>query len=156
MRFLVTKEKEMRPLLRFLISGVLAALALYLLLDILSHALFLGIYPDMVYDTLYGNEERFIEPMPLGTLLLQVHIDWFMTLFAVLILSAITVRVMEHKRDKRIIVHMLGIGGLLTPMLLLGAYFVHTVVLSLWMGLFIGWHLFAFVLSLILIGRTLR
>ncbi len=156
MKFLVTKDTQATGLLRFLMGGLLAAVLLYLPMDAALHGLQLGFAPANVGATLYGNEEAFIEPILLDALLLQVHIDLFMTLFVVLILSAIIVRLMETKRTKRVLLHLLGTTGLLMPLLLLGAYLFGTVVLYSWIGVFVFWHLFAFGLSIVLLKKVVR
>jgi len=156
MRFLLTKEKELRPLLVVLINGVLIALSIYLIMDIVLHAVTLGMTPDALRTTLYGSEEQFVEPMPFGTLLLQVHTDLFMTLFVVLILASISVRVLETARAKRIILHLLGLTGVFTPIFLLIAYFTTYTVLFIWLLFFLGWHLLTLVLSCFLIWKVMR
>ncbi len=132
MKFLVTKDTQATGLLRFLMGGLLAAVLLYLPMDAALHGLQLGFAPANVGATLYGNEEAFIEPILLDALLLQVHIDLFMTLFVVLILS------------------------LPKKLLLLGAYLFGTVVLYSWIGVFVFWHLFAFGLSIVLLKKVVR
>jgi len=156
MKFLVTKDTQASGLLRFLMGGLLAAVLLYLPMDILLHGLQLGFTPADVKATLYGDEAAFLEPILLDTLLLQVHIDLFMTLFVVLILSAMIVRLMERKQTKRVLLHLLGTTGLMMPMLLLSAYFFGSAVLHIWIGVFLFWHLVAFCVSIALLRKVVR
>ncbi len=87
MKFLVSKDLEHSRLLTNLMVGVCAALFFYLGLDILLHGYVLGTDMTSVVNTLYGNMEEFIEPILIDTLLLQVHIDLFMSLFTIMIIS---------------------------------------------------------------------
>jgi hypothetical protein len=156
MKFLVTKDKEAAPLLRVLMGGLLIAILLYLPMSIALHGVQLGFTPQMLQATLYGDEAAFVEPILLDVLLLQVHIDLFMTLFVVMMLSALAVRLLDRKTSKLRVLHLLGVTGLLMPLSLLGAYFFGTFLLYVWIGVFLVWHLFAFGLSVILIQRLLR
>ncbi len=98
MKFLLSKDLEYSRLLTNLMVGVSAALFFYLGLDILLHAYILGADINAILNTLYGNIEEFIEPVLFDTLLLQVHIDLFMSLFTIMIIASIYIRLYHaHK-----------------------------------------------------------
>lgn len=155
MKFLVTKELEHTTLLYRLMAGVSIALFLYLGLDVVLHAYVLGADIRSISTTLYGNIEEFIEPILLDTLLLQVHIDLFMSLFAIMIIASIYIRLYTGKVSTKWLVHMLFILGLLAPALLLIAYFNSVGFVYVWLGSFVGWHLLGMLMSLLIIKRLL-
>jgi len=92
MKFLVTKEWQHAPFLKMLMGGVTLFMMLFLLTDLLLHYYQTGLSPSQAAQTLFGNEAEFIDPLPLGTLLLWIHIDLFAGMLSVLILSAIAIR----------------------------------------------------------------
>ena len=143
MKFLITKELSHRSLLTNLMAGVTVALFLYLGLDVVLHAYVIGSDLESILNTLYGNVEEFIEPVLIDTLLLQVHIDFFTTLFSMMIIASIYIRLYSDKSITKWLVHMLFILGLLTPLFLLVAYFtsmpfVYAWVVSFMLGHFLG------------------
>ncbi|MBT8348128.1 MAG: hypothetical protein HKP62_01610, partial [Sulfurovum sp.] len=92
MKFLVTKDLAHSTLLRYLMGSVVFATLLYLGIDTILHAYVIGLDMNSISVTLLGDAENFVEPILIDSLLLQVHIDLFMTLFALLILSSIYIR----------------------------------------------------------------
>ena len=135
--------------------GVVFALLIYLLLDILLHMYMPGIRVMPIVTTLYGNEEKFIEPILIDSLLLQVHIDLFMSLFTSMIISSIYIRLYANKTFTKVLVHSLLILGLLAPLFLIVAYFTSVIFIYLWLGSFWVWHLLGIWLSLLIVKKLL-
>lgn len=155
MKFLITKELSQNSLLNHLMAGVVGAIFLYLILDSVHHQFLFGLDIATLTTTLYGNMDEFIEPILLDTLLLQVHIDLFMSLFALMIVGSIYIRLYATHTLTKPLVHTLFILGLLSPLAILIAYFTNVVALYLWLGSFVLWHLLAMVMSLIIIKKLL-
>lgn len=155
MKFLVTKDLSHSRLLSYLMGSVVFAIFLYLGLDTLLHAHIIGLDMQSASVTLFGDAENFIEPVLIDSLLLQVHIDLFMTLFAILILSSIFIRLYSSKAMTKWIVHILFIMGMLAPIALLLAYYVNVFFVAVWLSSFILWHVLASVVTMLILGKLL-
>ena len=155
MKFLVTKDLAHSSLLGKLMASVVVAIFFYFVLDIVLHAYVVGLDVSTISTTLFGNTEEFIEPILIDTLLLQVHIDLFMSLFSIMIVASIYIRLHSTKVMTKWLVHSLFILGLLAPILLIVAYFTSVSFVYLWLGCFILGHLLGMLLSLMIIKRLL-
>jgi len=91
----------------------------------------------------------------IDALLLQVHIDLFMTLFAMLILSSIYIRLYSGKAMTKWIVHLLFVFGMMAPVTLMLAYFGGTLFVPVWLTAFVLWHVMAFVVGIIILKKLL-
>lgn len=156
MKFLITKELEYSRLLKHLMAAVLFFILLYLGFDVALHAYVIGAEIQEITLTLFGDRENFVEPMLLDALLLQVHTDLFMTLFALLILTAITIRVHDSKALTMWAVHLVFIVGILAPATLLLAYLLQVSwLVPVWLFTFALWHFVAFILGVSAFKRVL-
>jgi len=153
MKFLVTKDLAHSQLLAYLIGAVLVAMLLYLGLDVVLHGYVIGSDLGEIQSTLFGNAETFEEPILIDSLLLQVHIDLFMTVFALLILSSVYIRLHNKTATMKWVLHLLFILGLLAPLSLLLAYFWSETFVIVWVVTFLLWHLLAIVVSLSIFSR---
>lgn len=155
MKFLVSKDLAHSTLLRHLMTGVVFALFFYWVLDIVLHAYVLGLDVTTLSTTLYGNNEEFIEPILIDTLLLQVHIDLFMSLFAIMIVASIYIRIYSTKVMTKWLVHLLFILGLLSPILLMVAYFTTVGFIYVWLVSFVLGHILGMSMSLLIVKKLL-
>ncbi|SFZ97568.1 hypothetical protein MNB_SV-5-532 [hydrothermal vent metagenome] len=129
------------------------AILLYLGLDVVLHGYVIGFDFNEIHSTLFGNMETFEEPILIDSLLFQVHIDLFMTIFALLILSSIYIRLHNKTATMKWVLHLLFILGLLAPISLLLAYFWSEIFVTVWIVTFILWHLLAVLISISLFPR---
>ncbi len=155
MKFLVTKDLAHSTLLTYLMSAVVCMLLLYIGFDAVLHAYIIGLDMHSVSVTLFGDAENFVEPILIDSLLLQVHIDLFMTLFALLILSSIYIRLYSSKAMTKWIVHLLFILGILAPVTLMLAYFVSALFTVMWLISFILWHILASIVAIMVLKKLL-
>ncbi|HEY9189892.1 MAG TPA: hypothetical protein VIM88_03420 [Sulfurovum sp.] len=155
MKFLVTKDLAHSTLLTYLMGSVVVAILLYLGLDTVLHAYVIGLDNQSASVTLFGDAENFVEPVLIDSLLLQVHIDLFMTLFALLILSSIYIRLYADKVMTKWMVHLLFIMGMLAPAALLLAYFVSASFVTFWLATFILWHVLAAIVAAMILKKLL-
>jgi len=155
MKFLVTKDLVHSTLLTNLMSAVVFMLLLYIGFDTVLHAYVIGLDMHSISITLFGDAENFIEPVLIDSLLLQVHIDLFMTLFALLILSSIYIRLYSSKAMTKWIIHIVFILGMLAPITLILAYYVSSLFIYIWLISFILWHLMASVVAILILKRLL-
>ena len=155
MKFLVTKDLAHSTLLSYLMGSVIFAILLYLGFDMVLHAYVIGLDMNSASVTLFGDVENFVEPVLIDSLLLQVHIDLFMTLFALLILSSIYIRLYSDKVMTKWVVHLLFSLGILAPVTLLLAYFVSASFTAMWLISFVLWHVMASIVALIILKKLL-
>ena len=155
MKFLISNELTHVALLKYLMLAVSVALFFYLVLDVAMHGYVLGFDLPSIQSTLYGNEEEYIEPILIDSLLLQVHIDLFMMLFSMMIIASIYIRLYSDKSITKWLVHMLFILGLLTPLFLLVAYFTSMPFAYAWVVSFMLGHLLSLGMSLASIKKLL-
>ncbi|RUM70430.1 MAG: hypothetical protein DSZ09_04430 [Sulfurovum sp.] len=155
MKFLVTKDLAHSTLLAKLMLGVCIALFFYLGLDSVLHAYILGDNLSEITNTLYGNVDAFIEPILIDTLLLQVHMDLFMALLSIMILSSIYIRLFREKKSTKLLVHLVFIFGLFAPVFLLIAYFTSLWAVYVWLVNFFFWHLIGLGMLLAIIKKLL-
>lgn len=155
MKFLVTKDLAHSSLLANLMSAVVFVLLFYLGLDVVLHGYVIGFDIPALQSTLYGNAENFEEPMLIDALLLQVHIDLFMTLFAVLILSSVYIRLFPKNKRTKKVVHAVFISGMTAPPALLLAYFTNMFFAYIWLVSFAVWHLSAALMGLRILKKLL-
>ncbi len=155
MKFLVTKDLAHSTLLSYLMGSVVFAILLYMGLDVVLHAHVIGLDMHSASVTLFGDVENFVEPILIDSLLLQVHMDLFMTLFALLILSSIYIRLYSDNIMTKWLVHFLFIMGMLAPIALILAYFVHAVFTAMWLISFVLWHIMAIVVAVMILKKLL-
>jgi len=153
MKFLVTKDLAYSKLFAYLMGSVVIAILMYVVLDIVMHSYVIGLDITSIKSTLLGNVETFEEPILIDSLLLQVHIDLFMTLFTLLILSSIYIRLYSKTPFVKTIIHSLFLLGIFTPIFLLLAYYWFDIFVYLWLLSFLLWHIMAFIISLMLLKR---
>ena len=155
MKFLVTKDLAHSTLLTYLMSAVVFAILIYIGLDIVLHAYVIGLDIASIRATLFVDEAIFLEPILIDSLLLQVHTDLFMTLFAILILSSIYIRLYSNKKMTKWTVHLLFIFGLLSPVMLMLAYFIGPSLSMMWLITFMSWHFLALYVSIMILKKLL-
>jgi len=155
MKFLVTKDLAHSTLLTTLMSAVVFMILLYIGFDVALHAYVIGLDIQSISGTLFGDAENFVEPILIDSLLLQVHSDLFMTLFAIMILSSIYIRLYSGNAMTKWTVHLLFILGILAPVTLVLAYFANALFVSLWLITFVLWHVLAFLLGIMILKKLL-
>lgn len=155
MKFLITKELVRSALLTNLILAVSVALLFYLGLDVVLHGYVIGFDLQGIINTLYGNEEEFIEPIIIDSLLLQVHINLFMSLFSMIMIASIYIRLFSDKKMTKWLVHLLFILGLIAPIVLMIAYFTSMVFVYIWIVSFFAGHILSTIMLLLIINKLL-
>ena len=138
MKFLVTKELKDNVLLTRVVLIFVLIFFLFLLSDILLNHYQMGLTIESVKETLHGNEETFIEPLLLDVLLERMHISIFISMIVLLLLSIIYMRI--HNSSTSAVIHLTFITAILTPIVLLLAYFYGSIFILTWIILFISWH----------------
>ena len=153
MKFLIKKGLDYSTLLHKLMLFVAVSLFFYLLLDIFLHYLVIGLDIQSISTTLYGNEEAYIEAILIDTLLLQIHIDLFMNIVTLMIISTLYIRFFSTHKMTTVLVHILFIMGILAPIGLLLAYFSSVLFVYIWLISFIFGHILAMSMAVLIAKR---
>ncbi|MCH9814736.1 MAG: hypothetical protein K0U47_12430 [Epsilonproteobacteria bacterium] len=155
MKFLVTKTLDHNPLLKKLVWVVTAILLLFLILDLILHHYQIGLTLEAATSTIMGDEENFIDPILFDTLLERVHIDIFISLLTLLVISSIFVAVAKQTSVLNKLLHFSFSTAILSHITLLMGYYWGVTFIVFWIVLCILWHLLAMLMALmILIGLT--
>ena len=152
MKFLVSKELQKNPLLKKLVIFVAFILALFLVSDILLHHFQIGLFFDKAIETILGNEEAFIDPLPFDSLLERVHINILTSLLTLMIIASVCISL----GSKGILIHLAFISAILSHIALLSALSVGKIAIMIWITLFLLWHILAIMMTLAIMIRLFR
>ncbi|MBN2896793.1 MAG: hypothetical protein JXK05_12975 [Campylobacterales bacterium] len=156
MKFTLIKDLRADPLMRSVMLGVLLFITLFIIADLLLKSHQIGLHVNQVALTLYGDEAQYLDPISPAVLLELIHADLFMSMLALLTLSALFIRLEPSQGRARIGVHLLFSSALLSPATLLGAHFGLSALVWAWVGLFWLWHLLALIMAASSAYRLLR
>jgi len=119
-----------------------------LVLDAMAKGIDFGMTSAMWFNTILGNEEKFIDPLGMSDLLLSLHADLFGLILIFILITALLIRTSRPKYFK-IAVLFLGVTSLL--------FYGIGLIASLWMGrlgVALSWGGF-FLFHLLMIGIAL-
>ena len=146
MKFTVTKELRHNAPLRQLIMILLLGIGLFLVLDMFNHFVQLGFNISDIRATILGDEEAFVEPLPLSSLLQIIHMDLFFSVIVLFLLAIVYVRVGKNDSVKTIMIHTLFLSSILSHVALFFIAKVGVIMIAIWLGLFWFWHILAMVM----------
>lgn len=148
MRFTLIKDVRHDTLMRPLLGGLLLFILLFLSADIALRSGHIGLTPSALSQTLFGNEEEFIEPVTEHFLLEMIHSDIFFIMMTLLTLSAVYARLCQNQRLRLININLTMTAALFSIVLLPSAYYLSPLFVTPWIISFFTWHFLA-------IGMTL-
>ena len=148
MKFTLIKDVKGDSLMRPLLGGLLLFILLFLTADILLKNDHIGLTPSHLSQTLFGNEEEYIEPVTEHFLLELMHSDIFFIMMTLLTLSAVYARLCQNKRLRLININITMIAALLSIVLLPLAYYLSPLFIMPWIISFFTWHFLAIIMSL--------
>ncbi len=148
MKFTLVKDLRQDPLMRPVLSGLLVFLILFFISNLAQKYEQIGLHVKTAALVMYGDEENFIDPISITSLLEILHSDLFMMMMTLLSLSAIYIRLSPHIKLSKIVLHLLMISAIFSILFLLGAYYFHTIFLTLWIIFLWIWHLLALSMSI--------
>ncbi len=152
MKFLVSKSLRANPNFVLLLGFYSFLLLFYFTGDLFYFTYFFGESPDAVISTLKGNEEEFLEPLSLLSLLEHFHISLFLAIMALFTSMAIVLRLNLKRTHKKIIIILSMSSLLLGSLALLATYFLAQFFVYIFFYGTIIWHLvgvYALLLTLI-------
>ena len=156
MKFTLLKEIRHDRLMRPLLGGILIFIILFLISDMLQIKHHFGLHVKAVSDTLYGNEEAFIDPMSSEALFEIMHGMLFFTMMTLLSLSAIFGRLAPPCRWVPYAMHLLHLGAAGSIVLIIAAYYTFEGMVGIWLACLYSWHAIAFGMALFSLYRLYR
>jgi len=148
MKFTLIKDVKHDTLMRPLLGGLLLFILLFLSADILLKNDHIGLTPSHLSQTLFGNEEEFIEPVNEHFLLELIHSDIFFMMMTLLTLSAVYARLCQNARLRLVTINLAMVSALLSIVLLPLAYYLSPLFITPWIAAFYAWHLLALLMTL--------
>lgn len=149
MKFTLVKDLKKDPLMRPIISSVLLFSLIYLISDFFVKQSSFGLLPSDITNTLFGNEDEFLDPISKDIFLEFWHVEIFFTMMIVFILSTIHIRVSKASKNSIFSVNILMISSILSLVVLPLSYFISLIFIEIYVVLFFIWHSFAIISSLI-------
>ncbi|MHC3994545.1 hypothetical protein ACXWTF_06920 [Thiomicrolovo sp. ZZH C-3] len=140
MRFTLVKDLRSDALMRPLLNGLLLFTGSFLVADAFLKRDHIGLSRDTLSNTLYGNEEEFIEPVSEHFVLELLHSDIFFMMMTLLTLSAVYARLCPLKRVAAVVINIAMIAAVADITLLALAYYRGGSYLLPWLGAFWLWH----------------
>lgn len=154
MKFLVTKELRGNVVLARVILILMGIFFFFLLSDIILYYYQIGLTVESISETLLGNEETFVEPLLFDVLLEKIHSGIFTSMIVLFLLSIIYMRI--HTSQASYTIHLAFIAAILTPIVLLLAYFYGSIFILSWIVLFLIWHSLGMYLTLNIAWNLLK
>jgi len=148
MKFTVIKDVKHDPLMRPLLGGLLLFILLFLGADIFLKDDHIGLTPSHLAQTLFGNEEEFIEPAGEQFLLELMHSDIFFMMMTLLTLSAVYARLCQNARLRLVNINLTMVSALLSIVLLPLAYYLSAHFILPYITAFYLWHILALMMTL--------
>jgi hypothetical protein len=148
MRFTLVKDLRSDTLMRPLLSSLLLFAGTFLVADIFLKRDHIGLDRQTLSDTLYGNEEEFIDPVSEHVLLELLHSDIFFMMMTLLTLSAVYARLCPVKRVAVVVINIAMVAAMADIVLLALAYYKGSTYLLPWLSAFWTWHVAALFMTL--------
>lgn len=153
MRFTLIKDLQKDKLMRPILLGLLGFTLLYLCADLFMKYHNFGLSAETMAQTLFGNEEEFIDPMSKGVFLELWHSEIFFTMMVVFTLSTVCIRLCEASRLSLIMVNLMLLSSLLALVALPLSFYYSQALLVFYAASFLLWHLLALVATLFSLKR---
>lgn len=143
MKFTLVKDIKGDTLMRPLLGGLLLFMLLFLSADILLKNDHIGLTPAHLSQTLFGNEEEYIEPATEHFMLELMHSDIFFMMMTLLTLSTVYARLCQNKTIRIVNINATMISALFTVLFLPLAYYFSARFVLPYIIAFYSWHILA-------------
>ena len=148
MKFTLVKDVKHDSLMRPLLGGLLLFIFLFLTADIFLKDDHIGLTPTTLSQTLFGNEEEFVEPVSEHFLLELMHSDIFFMMMTLLTLSTVYARLCQNSMLRLVNINVTMVAALLTILFLPLAYYFSAHFILPYIAVFYIWHLMALMMTL--------
>ncbi len=136
-----------------MVTFLLALITLFLISNIYVKGLNFGFDPQSVFITLLGDQDNFIEPYALESLLEMTHIDLFFHSMLFLIVAALGLRVDKHSTAMKVILAvllLLIVIAVISPFAALSGIYFYALA---WYYSFILMHMTLFLIMLLIVVK---
>ena len=148
MKFTLVKDIKGDTLMRPILGGLLLFILLFLSADVVLKNDHIGLTPTALAQTLFGNEEEYIEPVTEHFLLELMHSDIFFMMMTLLTLSAVYARLCQNKTIRIVNINATMISALLTILFLPLAYYLSAIFIFPYIIAFYAWHILALFMAI--------
>ncbi len=148
MKFTLVKDIKGDSLMRPLLGGLLLFMLLFLSADVLLKNEHIGLTPTHLSQTLFGDEEAYIEPATEQFMLELIHSDIFFMMMTLLTLSAVYARLCQNKTIRIVNINATMISALLTVLFLPLAYYLSAWFVLPYIIAFYSWHILALFMAI--------
>jgi len=155
MKFLLSKDLHSNSNFTLLLGFYALMMLFYFIGDTFYLINFFGSNINEVLSTLKGNEDEFIEPLSLLSLLEHIHISLFLAILALFTTMAIILRVQLRFLHKKLIIIISMTSLFLSFMALIGTYFYIDIFVYAFVAFSILWHLSGVYALLIVLKQVL-
>lgn len=156
MRFTVINDLRKNQPMRWLLTGLMLLIVIFLVLHALLAGLQIGWTPSEVLDTIVGNEDAFIDPLPFEEQLLRVHTNLFFAMLVLAVVASAYVRTLDKPSSAIPIISILFGTALITQILLLLIPWFGIVGAWAWLIGMLSWHLLGAWIALITMIYLMR
>lgn len=140
MKFLLIKniaeDKGFRPL----IIGLLFFTLLFLVIDVFVQANSFGVFYQTLFNTLYGNEEEYMDPIEVSVFLEFWHINIFLMMMVLLTLSSIYIRLNTGSKFSTRVVSLTLVTALFSLISIALSFYISDIFLVPYIVAFWFWH----------------
>jgi len=147
-RFTLVKNLKKDRQMSTILIGLLSAILLYLLVDFFVKYFTIGLTPDALKLSLFGNEEEFVDPMGISSFLEFWHTEIFFIMMILLTLSAIYIRSVSQVKHYKFTLNLVMSSAIVSLVSLPLAYYVSESFVYLYVFTYFLWHLGAIKMSL--------
>ena len=148
MKFTLVKDIKGDSLMRPLLGGLLLFMLLFLSADVLLKNEHIGLTPTQLSQTLFGDEEAYIEPATEQFMLELMHSDIFFMMMTLLTLSAVYARLCQNRTIRIVNINATMISALLTVLFLPLAYYLSAWFVLPYIIAFYSWHILALFMTM--------
>lgn len=141
MRFTITNDLQKNRSIRWLIGGAMVLIICFLVGHLFLEAIQLGWKPNDVLQTIAGNEEEFIDPLPFEELLLRAHTNLFFAMIILALVASAYVRIASRPTQQALPIALLFFSALLAQISFLLIPLWDMPAVWGWMGASLLWHL---------------
>ena len=148
MKFTLLKSIRQDILMRPILLGLLLFTLAYLIADIFVKYSSFGIFSSQIHQTLFGNEDEFLDPINKAAFLEFWHMEIFFIMMILLSLSAVFIRLCASSTPNLWLLNILLITALTALVSLVLAFFISSYFIDIYVFSFFTWHLIALYMAL--------
>ena len=141
MRFTITNDLQKNIAIRWMVGGTMVLIVLFLTGHLLLEAIQLGWKPNDILQTVAGNEEEFIDPLPFDEILLRAHINLFFAMIVLALAASTYVRIIHSPTRQALPIAVLFSTALLAQISLLLIPLWGMPAVWGWMATSLLWHI---------------